>query len=228
MIEKYSRADILQKIESAAQDMDIFYQKGFVNYRGRTADTGEFYTEIVAQWCCENLSKLNAIESITREASYQVETHDGVPDSANSNRVEELIAMAIFRQRDLPPLGRVRDYQTPLKNGRGDQAGKIDLLTYDGEIIRILELKKPESRETMLRCVLEGYTYLRTLDHKKLLRDFSLPEDTAIKASPLVFLHGAQWRETRQNRPQLFRLMDLLGCKAYYIRQTDGMYIVEE
>lgn len=228
MIEKYSRADILQKLESAAQDISVFYQNGFVNYRGRTSDTGEYYTEVVAQWCCEHLSELNAIMPITRRASYRAETHDGIPDSANSNRIEELIAMAIFRQRELPPLGKVLDYQTPLKNERGDRAGKIDLLTYDGKTVRILELKKPESNETMLRCVLEGHTYLRTLDHKKILRDFSLPDDTVIKASPLVFLHGAQWQESQQDRPRLFRLMELLDCKAYYIRQADGIYIVEE
>lgn len=228
VIEKYSRADILQKLENTAQDMSVFYQQGFVNYRGCTSDTGEYYTEVAAQWCCEHLSELNTIMPITRGASYRVETHDGIPDSVNSSRIEELIAMAIFRQRGLPPLGRVLDYQTPLKNKRADRAGKIDLLTYDGETVRILELKKPDSQETMLRCVLEGHTYLRTLDHKKLLRDFSLPEDTVIRASPLVFLHGAQWQEAQQDRPQLFRLMELLDCKAYYIRQANGIYIVEE
>ena len=84
--------------------------------------------------------------------------------------------MEIFRQGFLSDVGRVIDYQTPLKNRRSDKAGKIDLLSYDGISVRILELKEPDSDETMLRCVLEGYTYMKTVDGKRLINDFELPE----------------------------------------------------
>ena len=52
----YTKGALLQKIEQAAQDISNFYQQDFVNYRGRTSDTSELYTELVAEWCTGHLS----------------------------------------------------------------------------------------------------------------------------------------------------------------------------
>ena len=227
MAKGYTEAEVLQKAAEAAVDMAGFYQQDFINYRGCGMDTEELYTEIVARWCCEHLDLFSAIPQITREASYKTRGHDGIADHARSNREEELIAMSIFRQRELPRLGWVLDYQTPLKNKRSENAGKIDLLAWDGSVLRILELKKPDSQETMLRCALEGITYLRTVDRKKLLRDFGLPEGAYVKACPLVFLHGAQWKELQEDRPNLKKLMSLLDCKAFFLKEENGHYIAE-
>lgn len=216
----YTKSDLLNLIVRASNDMSTFYQQDFVNYRGKTAETGELYTEVIAMWCADNLADFERIPMISRESSYKTPTHDGIPDNEKSNRDEERIAMAMFRQGMLPPIGRVIDYQTPLKNRRSDHAGKIDLLAYDGSVLRILELKKPNSTETMLRCVLEGETYLRTVDRVKLLNDFNLPVGTPVTASPFVFYNGEQRREMSEQRPQLKRLMSLLKCQPIYIIQT--------
>lgn len=223
----YTEADLLAMASAAAEKMGTFYKQGFVNYRGRTSDTGELCTEVIARWCCDNMDRFNGIPRITREASYKTAGHDGTTDAERSNREEERIAMEMFRQGELPVVGRVLDYQTPLKNKRGDDAGKIDLLTWDGAILRILELKKPDSQETMLRCVLEGETYRRTVDQKKLLRDFGLPEDVTVRVCPFVFKDGAQWGEMQEDRPELKKLMKRLGSQALYISKENGKYIVE-
>ena len=172
MVMAYTREQIWFRLDEMASNMSLFYKKGCINYRGKTSDTKEYYTEVIAQWLLEHLELLDQIKTITRRASYWVEGHDGIPDNPNSNREEELIAMAMKRQGALPIVGQVLDYQTPLKNTQKDKAGKIDLLTFDGTTLRILELKEPDSKETMLRCVLEGYTYLKTVDKAKLLADF--------------------------------------------------------
>ena len=80
----------------------------------------------------------------------------------------------------------------------------------------------------MLRCVLEGYTYLRTVDKMKLLLDFELPEDTIVKASPFVFREKEQWREWMEKRPKLLKLMEELDSKAYFIEDMERKYIVTE
>ncbi len=225
----YTRDEILRKVEAAGEDAAVFYKQDFVNYLGCAKDTGELYTEIVAEWCLANPSVFQRIPQITRKVSYKTVGHDGIPDNAHSNRTEELIAMAIFRQGELPPIGKVIDYQTPLKNERADRAGKIDLFAYDGSTLRILELKEPDSTETMLRCVLEGYTYLRTVDSEKLLRDFSLPADTQMKACPFVFWNSRQHREMEEQRPKLKQLMEQLDSRPFYItKQENGDYTVTE
>lgn len=79
----------------------------------------------------------------------------------------------------------------------------------------------------MLRCLLEGYTYLRRLDSRKLLADFGLPEDTAVSAHPLVFVNSSQYKEMTQERPKLKLLADALGSHPYYLMEfADKTYSV--
>ncbi|MGN0701397.1 MAG: hypothetical protein ACI4J8_10420 [Oscillospiraceae bacterium] len=224
----YTRSEIIGECNTAFQNKSTFYKQPFINYRGKTEDTDEYFTEVIAEFLCEHISEfMNGITVITRESPYKTPGHDGVIKDLDSGREEEIIAMKMYdKQYDF--IGKMIDYQTPLKNKRTDEAGKIDLLAYDRTTLRILELKKPDSVETMLRCVLEGYTYLKTANIAKLLADFEKPSSTIVKACPFVFKNGEQHREMREERPHLKRLMDLLDSKPYYISETNGKYYVTE
>ena len=125
-------------------------------------------------------------------------------------------------------IGKIIDYQTPLKNVQTDDAGKIDLLAYNKntKILRILELKKSDSDETMLRCVLEAYTYLKIVDRDKLLKDFGLPEDAIVKACPFVFFEGEQYKEIQEDRKYLKELMKNLDIEPIYLKGEGGEYKV--
>ncbi len=125
-------------------------------------------------------------------------------------------------------IGKIIDYQTPLKNVQKDDVGKIDLLAYNEneKTLRILELKRPDSKETMLRCVLEAYTYLKIVDKAKLLKDFGLPEDTIVKACPFVFVEGEQYKEIPEGRENLKKLIDELGIEIIYLKEENGEYEV--
>ena len=224
----YTREQIRLRLDDMSSNMSVFYKKGCINYRGKTSDTKEYYTEVIAEWLLEHLELLEQIKPISRRSSYRVEGHDGIPDHPDSNREEELIAMAMKRQGKLPVVGQILDYQTPLKSVQKDKAGKIDLLAYDGTTLRILELKEPDSKETMLRCVLEGYTYFKTVDKAKLLADFKLPADTAVEACPFVFRKGFQWNEMQQKRPKLKLLMEKLNTRPIYVYEQNNTYIVME
>lgn len=233
----YGRKQILDKCQGEFENIKTFYQANFINYRGATSDTDEYYTEVVAEFVCDNIERFKQdIPMITRKTSYKTASHIGkVP---TSNREEETIAIKMFNQSDkdgyvYPFIGKIIDYQTPLKSTKEDVAGKVDLLSYDGHTLHILELKKPDSTETMLRCVLEGYTYLQTVNKEKLLSSFSLPPDTLVTASPLVFYNGEQHQEMRglkvSKRPHLKKLMELLDSKPYYIKvNADKSYQITE
>lgn len=229
----YTRKEIITLCEKAFENKSTFYKKGFVNYRGKTTDTKEYYTEVVAEFLCEHSDEyLNGIERISRKSSYKTQGHDGIYDP-KSNREEEKIAMQMFVQskNDGPfdYIGNIEDYQTPLKSCVGDDAGKVDLLSFDGNIMRILELKKPDSKETMLRCVLEGFTYMKTVDCDKLISDFGYePTKVVVKASPFVFCKKEQHKEMSQKRPHLRKLMALLDSKPFYIKINNDKYFVEE
>ena len=229
MGKKYSKNEILEEI----QDMGNFYKRKVVNYRGTTSDSKEYYTEVVAEWILKNIYLFDYIKPITREKSYKVDSHDGKNKNEKSEREEEIIAMKLFdlsqnQGKVFDIIGKIIDYQTPLKDIQTDKAGKIDLLAYNEEekILRILELKRPDSKETMLRCVLEAYTYLKVVDKDKLLKDFGLPENTKIKACPFVFYGKEQYKEMQEDRKNLKELIEKLEIEVIYLEEKDGEYSV--
>lgn len=224
----YTRDSIIAKCTETFNDKKTFYKQSFINYRGKTEDTDEYFTEIIAEFLCTHITEfIDGIDTITREETYNTKGHDGVIKDPDSGRDEEIIAMKMY-DKTYDFVGKIIDYQTPLKNKRSDEAGKIDLLAHNGTTLRILELKKPDSDETMLRCVLEGYTYWKTVDKSKLLSDFNLPADTIIKACLFVFKCGKQHDEMKEARPHLKKLMALLESKPYYISEEKDKYIVTE
>jgi len=228
MAKKYSKEEIIKKLETAKSEMGQFYSENFLNYIGEASDKDGDYTEIIAGWLLDNIELFDEIKPITRENSYKVKTHDGIIKNEESNREEEKIAMQLFdlsqnKGKVFDIIGKIIDYQTPLKNVRGDKVGKIDLLAYNEKenpkTLRILELKRADSKETMLRCVLEAYTYLKVVDKAKLLKDFGLAEDTKIKACPFVFYDGEQHQEMQQDRKNLKELMKKLDVEPIYLKE---------
>jgi len=235
MGKKYSKEEIIKKLEESKSEMGQFYSENFLNYIGETSNEEGDYTEIIAGWLLDNIELFDDIEMISRKSNYKVKTHDGVIKNEGSKREEEKIAMKLFHSSQnqgkvFDIIGKIIDYQTPLKNVRADKAGKIDLLAYNEEekILRILELKKPDSEETMLRCVLEAYTYLKVVDKDKLLKDFGLPKNTKIKACPFVFYRKEQYKEMQEDRKHLKDLIKKLEIEVIYLEEKDGEYSVIE
>jgi len=229
MGKKYSKKEILEEI----QDMGNFYKRKVVNYRGTTSDSKEYYTEVVAEWILKNIYLFDYIKPITREKSYKADSHDGKNKDNDSNREEEKIAMKLFelsqnQGKVFDIIGKIIDYQTPLKDIQTDKVGKIDLLAYNEneKTLRILELKKPDNKETMLRCVLEAYTYLKVVDKAKLLKDFELPENTKIKACAFVYYGGEQHQEMQKNKENLGELIKKLDIEIIYLKEENGEYSV--
>ena len=234
----YSKDEIIKKLEVAKSEMWKFYSQDFVNYRGKTSDKErDYYTEIIAKWLLDNIELFNDIKMISRENSYKVDSHDGKIKNEKSEREEEIIAMKLFdfsqnQGKVFDIIGKIIDYQTPLKNVQTDKAGKIDLLAYNEKenpkTLRILELKKLDSKETMLRCVLEAYTYLKIVDKAKLLKDFGLPENTKIKACPFVFYGKEQYKEMQKNKENLGELIKKLDIEIIYLKEENGEYSIKE
>ena len=235
MGKKYSKEEIIKKLEESKSEMRQFYSENFLNYISETSDKEGDYTEIIAGWLLDNIELFNEIKLITREKSYKVKTHDGIIKNEESKREEEKIAMKLFdssknRGKVFDIIGKIIDYQTPLKNVRADKVGKIDLLAYNEKenpkTLRILELKKLDSKETMLRCVLEAYTYLKVVDKAKLLKDFGLPKNTKIKACPFVFYGKEQYKEMQEDRKNLKELIEKLEIEVIYLEEKDGEYSI--
>ena len=226
MGKRYTQQEILDLCRNSINDFSLFYSMNFINYQGFTKDTEVPYTEVIAGFLLKNMSLFDTIKTITRQNSYKVESHEKREIPSQTNRVEEQIAIEMYRNRESTEyaFGRIIDYQVPLKNVKSDNAGKIDLVSLKGcnqskPTVYLLELKKPDSKESMLRCVLESYTYLKILDHTKFISDFQLSPETIICAAPLVFRDRYQYKEyvDKETHKNLHDLMNILNVKPFFI-----------
>jgi hypothetical protein len=186
----YSKDEIISMVQNALKTPETLYTSRFINYKGGTAD--ERYSEIVAAELLKHLETLRAIETISRE-NYRTDSHRELSrrsQPVESKRDEEWRAIGLYNlQTPLNVIGKILDFQTPLKRNRSDDAGKIDLLSYNelSNIAYILELKRKDSQETLLRCALEAYTYWRIVDAPKLFGSFDLPDNTELRKAALIY-----------------------------------------
>lgn len=237
MAKSYREDDIRRKIKSLLySDIDHLYQNPILNYQGVTKDTRQLYTEVVASEILKNLKCLDSISMICRNNPYRILSHQErtIPDSS-SNREEERIAITLLKKSNLglnnkAGLGMVFDYQVPLKRTKEDKGvGKIDLVSIsdDRNTVFLLELKKRDSKESMLRCVLEAYTYFKQLDSEKFKKEYNdiCAQDAVITPAPLVFLGGRQHSEyINKKHPYLRQLMKKLGdMKPFFITQEEAI-----
>lgn len=227
-VRRYSKADFLNLLREAIGDIDSFYAQNFLNYRGITSDTKERYENIAAEFVLENLAAFENIRVINRLSSYKTDAHEQlIPDG---NKINEITKGAVRRQeewlaksmygKNYENLGKIIDFQVPIKNPRNNQAGKIDLISFSESngILYLLEFKKPDSKETLLRCILEAYTYYKQVNCSKLLRDFELPTNS--KIIPAVLIYKQSFAATGLGDLSLQKLKNTLGVNIFLINET--------
>ena len=188
-----------------------FYKSPVVNYKGKVTGSKDLYSEVIAETLInDNFIKdwLNLIPERPEHFKINHPNTDKNVDALKiTNRKEEILAKLLFYQGNVDGLGYIFDYQTPLKATQNDSYGKIDLLGYnkDNKCYSVIELKyRPSgSEETLLRCVLEAYTYYRLLDIKQIN---SVKEHEGIQQ--LKKLHG--YKHT--NEAELVVLFDERSC----------------
>lgn len=188
-----------------------FYKAPIVNYKGYVNSSKDLYSEVIAESLVNDSFIKDWLYLIpVRPEHFKINhpnKYENVDALKITNRKEEILAKLLFYQREVAGLGYIFDYQTPLKAKKNDSYGKIDLLgynTYD-KCYSVIELKyRPSgSEETLLRCVLEAYTYYRLLDIKQIN---SVKEHEGIQQ--LKKLHG--YKHT--NEAELVVLFDERSC----------------
>ena len=179
-----------------------FYKAPIVNYKGYVKgaiqEDKNRYSEVISSTL---LSKnlLKAWKELTHVRPNHFDTRHDHSESVEmeqlqgTNRKEEILAKLLFYQCEVDGLGYIFDYQTPLKATKNDSYGKIDLLGYntDDKCYSVIELKyRPSgSEETLLRCVLEAYTYYKLLDLKQIKSEVNHAGIKALKEELPKYKH---------------------------------------
>ncbi|MCD6571048.1 MAG: hypothetical protein J7L53_10140 [Deltaproteobacteria bacterium] len=234
----YSKQETIDRINKSLQTppIDNLYNEGFINWAGKTKDTKEYYTEVLAYELLDNLTLLHSIRSISRKNPYKIIDHRNINIDLTSNRGEDIFAKRLA-YLEIENLGKILDYQIPLKNIQKDKAGDIDLVSFNKErnTFHLIELKYENNNETLLRAILEIFTYYKVVDINRLLQSF--PQENVdvnkIKVIPTVLVAENEncrpYKELEEmtfsgERPILKALSLALGVEFYSITIDTSQY----
>ena len=226
MARVYTKKEIRTELKKAIDKGASVYNLPMVNYGGVTSDTKNPYTEVISEFLLEHgivsKDKISKIQSICRNESYRSESHKKLLNPCNneSYRKEENFVKSLFLYNPFEKiLGKALDYQIPLKDHQTDNAGKIDLITHKENKLFLVEVKKLESKETLLRAITEIQTYYQICDTEKLLKDFG-KEGCEIEKAILIFegSRPANEYDEIEKRTYLKKVIDLLGVKIFVVK----------
>lgn len=216
---KRTRKETIAIFNKELSNIETLYKSNCVNWKGTTKDTNELCSEIIANELIEGIKAFNNISIVTRVKTYCRENHHNM-EINDTNRYEEIFAKRI-KGLELDGLGLIMDFQVPLKNKRSDNGGKIDLISFNKEtrILYLIELKYGNNNETLLRAILESYTYFKIVDEKKLKKDCFNSQDINIKPAVLVIPDCNAYKELKEikngQRPKLKELTNDLGVSCF-------------
>jgi len=199
----YKEADVRNKVQAKLKEnLNSFYGEGFLNYEGATVDSKNILTEVIADELIKNyhqVSKIGRKTPIRKKKSFN-RNHNGIA-SVNARLQkfgyleysEKLLAIALYNSKQDYCLGEILDYEVPIKEKQKDKYGRIDLVSKDtlNRSVKLIELKiKPKDKngETLLRALLEIYTYYKLISdsYGKFLEDYNLSPDKYLQFQPAI------------------------------------------
>jgi len=189
----YTKLETITELKDSVKAIENLYKANCINWTGITADTEEYYTEVIADELMSHIGDFSKLKVLTRKSSYYTKSHCKIQiDNCTSNRYEEHFAKRLTGLT-LDGLGLILDYQIPLKDTQDDKGlGKFDLISYNqnSKTLFLIELKYEGNSETLLRATLESYTYFNIVDTAKLLSDYSelIGDENGITVKPAVLV----------------------------------------
>ncbi|MDZ7692267.1 MAG: hypothetical protein U5K69_14220 [Balneolaceae bacterium] len=150
--------DYFENLKNNPADIYTLYNENFVDWSGPRNKVDQPYTDYIAEKLIKTGNLFSEISLKSDRGNYLTPDHDGTIDKF-TNRSEEIFAKMLLHHQ-IAHLGRIIDYQVPLKEVRADNFGKIDLVSFnaDSNTSYLIELKVA-SDETILRAALEVETY---------------------------------------------------------------------
>lgn len=181
----------------------------------RTSRAG--YLEWTAEWIVKEFSQIQLVTDGLRSRTFRVADHRG-QISLNTEieqPTEKRIVRAMFNLGSLPVLGKVIDYEVPLKDTDEAAHGDIDLLCTLPDTCFCVEAKKPRASESILKAVLQAYAYTSLVSTKRNLffESFQLVPQLRLTPAVLTFASAQSGRQLKEvtKYPQLLNLIRSLN-----------------
>lgn len=222
----YTYEQITAATQKAMSEIKYLYKDPVINLKGKFSKSPNLYTEVIAGLLSRDIKqKLSQLPQIRREKDYP--KHNNIGINPASNRHEDKYAQYLMSlQMDLRIIGKIVEYQIPLKNSREDCAGKIDLISKNEAGVNLIEFKHGSNSETLLRAVLEIATYYQLfncLENRiKLKECIGHPVNEPI-GKMVVVSEGTQAAVEANEvilgkRPELTKLIKILNVKVFILK----------
>jgi hypothetical protein len=210
-----------RSLDTLMKEWSLLPKDWYSIYQWRPASTCG-YTEWIAEWIVESFSNIRLVtDHLRQQRSFRVRDHRGQIRLRTGIKqfAEKRFLRAMFNRLQVPQLGRVKDYEVPLKEIQSANHGDIDLLCVLGPLTLCIEAKKPGSNESLLRAILQAFAYTSLIASRraKFLEDFELPATLQLTPAVLTFSSaksGSQlkvMRDCPQTYPNLLRLLKTLN-----------------
>jgi hypothetical protein len=151
-----------------------------------------------------------------RERTFRTRDHSGQSElqTGIEQFTEKRYVRAIFNLRQMPPLGKIIDYEVPLKETRDAKHGDIDLLCLVSGAILCVEAKNPLECESILKAILQAFVYtsLAAIRHDQFLADFELPPTLLL--TPAIMIGKESGSQLQWGKyPHLGKLVRMLNTE---------------
>ena len=156
-------------------------------------------------------------------------SEDEINTLSEQERKEEWEARS-FLNNNFLYLGKIIDYQTPIKGVKTDTAGKIDILAYNKEgYITLIEYKRQDNPENLVRAILEICTYFYQIDKKQLIEEI-LEKNTEYKIDKEPKKCVLLYKDSilhKQYKESVYKLAKILEVEVYVLQKINDGYLIE-
>jgi hypothetical protein len=180
---------------------------------------GVSYTEWIAEQIASSFGGIRLVTDGLRARSFRVADHRGqiTLRTGIEQLTEKRLVRAMFNAPELPLLGRVIDYEVPLKEDDEATHGDIDLLCTQPAACLCAEAKKPLAGESVLKAILQAFAYTSLVTTRKaaFLADFGLDPKLCLTPAVLTFASAQSGRQLAalSKYPKLSGLIRLLNAR---------------
>lgn len=130
---------------------------------------------------------------------------------------EKRLIRAFFNLGEIPLLGTVVDYEVPLKGTQDAAFGDIDLVCSQPGVCLCIEAKQPASSESVLKPVLQAFTYTLLVSTQKthFCESLGFDRQTRLVPAVLTYANSLSGRQLRSlgSYPKLTKLIRRLNAK---------------
>jgi len=180
----------------------------------------KYYSDDIADIIVNDFHLINLVKKDLRQNNFKIDDHCGQTQLSTSitQFTEKRFFRALFNfanEQPLEHIGIVIDYETPLKASKGAKHGDIDLLARNNNNLFVIEAKKHNSSESILKAILEAYVYSKLVSSVKrnFYASFGLDIKLSLTPAILTFKSATSGKQliSLKDYPNIKRLLYLLS-----------------